>query len=948
MPELKAHIAIAGLLSLLSVAAGAQNATNRLKLPADAGGTNGIAGLHVEPGLRVEVAAAEPMLSGPIAAAFDENGRAYVVEMRLNSGKNAGRIRLLEGLDSKGRFTTSTVFAENLDHASAVACYGGGVFVGAGKEILFLKDVDADGVSDIRKVIFTGLGGTNELGPGRSLNSFTWGLDNRLHIATAGIGGALAQPGSSEQPLAVEQGDFSFDPRTLVPRLEDGSADTGVSFDSFGRQFVCSYAHPISQCMAEYRYWSRNPFFPRANPLRDVISPATLAYKPGTNSVSVKGGTIASVAPSGWLKAAQGLAIYRGHLLTGFEGQAFLCDPDSHAVLRVTLSTNGFETVGFHAARQEFLASAEPSFRPVQALNGPDGAVYVLDSADGERGRLYRVVPENFARSDPVKLNGARTYDLVAALAQANGWTRDTASRLLYERQDPASVPLLSNVLSNSRFVAAKIHALHALAGSGLLTEAHVIKGCQDPDPFVRVHALRAAEALAGNGTLADPVLVQMKRLASDPSLLVRHQLALTVGLVARADKTLVLGPILMRDSGNLWMQSAVLSALSEGAGNLFLILAADGRFRSTPVGLAFLRNLATMIGTKGRMDETSQVIQFMSRSKMDAVQGFALLEALGEGLRRTRSSLALVDPQAALEGWYTTALAAAVDTSVAEPVRTAAVNLAGVSPYTYADTSDWLLLIANPQPFPSLRAAAISALNRYDDPHVLPALVERWNGFSPQLRRIACDGLLSRVNRISPFLDALERGAIPVRDLSATEMNLLRTCPDPGLRERAIRDLGPVPLRRPAVVEQYRSALALKGTWNRGSQLFAARCAECHQAGSSGARPAGPDLAGARVKGRERVLASILEPSAEINPGYQTVIVETQDGELAYGVRADETSLSLSLLGAGSRATVWPRVNIRSREIAPWSLMPDNLEQGLSAQDMADLLEFLMAMPGR
>jgi hypothetical protein len=37
------------------------------------------------------------------------------------------------------------------------------------------------------------------------------------------------------------------------------------------------------------------------------------------------------------------------------------------------------------------------------------------------------------------------------------------------------------------------------------------------------------------------------------------------------------------------------------------------------------------------------------------------------------------------------------------------------------------------------------------------------------------------------------------------------------------------------------------------------------------------------------------------------------------------------------------PRANLRSLEAQPWSLMPDRLEEGLTQQDVADLLEYVL-----
>ena len=939
---------------LFCAAAAGQTATNRLTLSPGTENTNVVAGFHLQRGFRIELAATEPMVSAPVAMAFDENNRLYVAERRTSSGAaevkpSPGRVRLLDDLDDKGRFRKSAVFAEDLAWPSALACYFGGVFVASVSEIIFLKDTDADGIADVRKVVFTGFGGTNTPDSRLLLNSFCWGLDNRIHGGAAGMGGAILASDVAGEPVFLEGSDFSFDPRTLMLLPEAGGAATGLSFDSLGRRLVSSSDHPLRLTMGANRYWFRNPFYLRASPFIDIISPAAAIYslhidpKPGdgqkpagTNRVS-----------AGSFKAPQGLVMYRGNIFpTNYAENAFLCDPENHAIHRVLLQERGIELFGTRAATEqktEFLLSGDSSFRPVQAANGPDGALYVADARDGEQGRIYRIVPENFVGGKPVKLGGASTYDLVVALAHANGWHRDTAARLLYEKHDPTALPLLSNMVSNSQFPLAKIHALHALAGSGLLREAQVVKGLQDKDARVRQHALRVSEALATGGLVPEAVWTQMKKLSADTSIQVRCQLAFTAGASRRGDKALLLAQLLRRDVNNPWVQDAVMSSLGDGAGNMLIILAGDKRFRSDPVGLGFLRRLGTMIGVKGSLDDVAQVLDFVSRSKLEQLQVFALVHAIGDGLHRTGSSLALVDSQGVLQPLFYTALLMAIDTTIPESLRTEAVKLVSVSPYTYADTSDWLLLIANPQPLGTLRSVAVSALTAYDEPALVPALLEQWSGFPPQIRRQAATQLLSRANRVPAVMSALERGAIPAGDLFSPTLNFLRTYPDPAVSQRAVAAFGAVPFRRPAVVDQFKPSLRLAGDMNRGRELFNMRCAQCHQMRSTANRLAGPELAGVRANGPDRLLTDIVEPNLRIDWKYRTWVIETPGGELAMGVKADDNPESVTLLQDGRNAAVWPRLNIRAMRAETWSLMPDGLEQGFSTQNMADLLEYLM-----
>src|SRR5262249_37093763 len=159
-----------------------------------------------------------------------------------------------------------------------------------------------------------------------------------------------------------------------------------------------------------------------------------------------------------------------------------------------------------------------------------------------------------------------------------------------------------------------------------------------------------------------------------------------------------------------------VLSSAGTGAGNLFTVLAGDARFRNDGAGLEFLLQLASMIGVSGSQESVTQTANFITRGSLEAAQVYALLYNLGEGLYRTRSSLALVDTQGALQPLYSGALNLAVDPNQSEAARTAATRLLGVSTLGIGSIADWLLLVCSPPTFPGLQSAAVETFSRYDD----------------------------------------------------------------------------------------------------------------------------------------------------------------------------------------------------------------------------------------
>ena len=466
--------------------------------------------------------------------------------------------------------------------------------------------------------------------------------------------------------------------------------------------------------------------------------------------------------------------------------------------------------------------------------------------------------------------------------------------------------------------------------------------GLRDADARIREHAVLLSERPLTGGAFPDAVWNQLRLMAADPSIRVRYQLAFTVGELRQPDSVRVLAALLLRDPTNPWVQAAVFSSLADGAGSLFAMLASDARVRNDPVGQEWLRRLAAMIGVRGRVAQISQVLRFMDQLQSEPQRAFPLLYALGDGLYRTGSSLALADPEALVQPFYDQALNAVVSYTVAEPLRIAEMQLLGLGPYTFASTGDVLLLQLGSGQSEALQSAALATLGRFDDPRIAPSLIQRWRVLTPRLRSDAFTALLARTDRVAAVLAALESGTVGSAGLSSAQVNFLRTHRNPAIRQRALQLFGPVPRQRPEAVQRFKPALGLKGVPARGREIFIARCAACHQ--RNGATQAiGPELASVRVYGKEKVLSAVLEPNAEVRHDYLTYVVETAQGEPLIGLLRDENPTTITLQGSKGRPVVLPRDNIQYLQAQPWSLMPEGLEAGLTAQNMADLLEYLI-----
>lgn len=134
--------------------------------PAEVGRTFDV--LH---GFTMDLIAHEPLVTGPVAMAYDPDGLAYVVEMldypytdkstdvafrERTTDRPIGRVRILEDIDGDGKFDKSTTFADELSWPTGIALYDGGAYVCTTPDIWYFKDTNGDRRADMRRQVFSG------------------------------------------------------------------------------------------------------------------------------------------------------------------------------------------------------------------------------------------------------------------------------------------------------------------------------------------------------------------------------------------------------------------------------------------------------------------------------------------------------------------------------------------------------------------------------------------------------------------------------------------------------------------------------------------------------------------------------------------------------------------------------------------------------------------------
>lgn len=459
---------------------------------------------QVEKGFRVELVACEPMIESPVAMSFDDQGRLFVCEMRgymhdlagSTEKEPTGRVSLLEDTDGDGRMDKATAFLDQVVMPRAVMAVNGGALIAVPPQLLFCKDTNGDGVADVKEVVATDFG---TLGgqPEHMANSPVWAMDNSIWCA--GYSSRLKLRGG------VWQRDAGL-----------GRGQWGLCQDDHGRLYFNYNSDMLRADLLPAEAFARNPLLRNATSINAKLANDQTLYPahptPGVN----RGYDAKTLSADGKLQrptATCGALIYRGDAFPAmYRGNAFVPEPGANLVKRFTMSeTDGLVKATNTAKGSEFLTSTDERFRPVNACNGPDGALYLVDMYRGiiqhqsflthylianiqarkletpfNMGRIWRIVPEG-SSAKPVKV--AKDAKL---LTHANGWVRDTAQRLIVESADASTVPALKELLQNESAIARE-HALWTLDGLAAITPDLVKTALADPSEHVRAAAVRVA-----------------------------------------------------------------------------------------------------------------------------------------------------------------------------------------------------------------------------------------------------------------------------------------------------------------------------------------------------------------------------------------------------------------------------------------------------------------------
>lgn len=472
------------------------------------------------PGYHIEPVLTEPQIEQPGAIAFDGNGRMYVLELRtymLTADSDGtlnpvSRISRWEDRNKDGIYETGTTFVDSLIFPRFVLPYGKDCVLTMESDadnVYKYTDTNGDGKAD-KKELFTNKYGRS--GNVEHQQAFMyWGMDNWLYSTVNAFR-------VRETPAGV-----------IREKTGYNRAQWGVTHDDDGKLWFQGGASGLPS------YFQFPIHYGNIEVENQFAEGFDIPWGAPVKIGDMQGGMDEIRQPDGSLKRVTGAAgndVYRGDRLPkDIYGQYFYGEPVARIVRQINpVVEEGLTTLHnvYQNQQSEFLRSTDPLFRPVDMATAPDGTLYIVDMYHGiiqegqwaQRGsylrtkieqyqldkviglgRIWRITYEGMERDKTQpKMDDEKTAELVKHLEHPNGWWRDKAQQLIVLRRDRSVVPALEKMARQNNNLLARFHALWSLEGLGALKVELVQELFKDPNPRMRIQALRASETLYKTG----------------------------------------------------------------------------------------------------------------------------------------------------------------------------------------------------------------------------------------------------------------------------------------------------------------------------------------------------------------------------------------------------------------------------------------------------------------
>ena len=905
--------------------------------------------IQTHPQFKVQLVASEPLIIDPVAIDFDLEGNLWIAEMHdyplgmKGAYEPGGRIKKLSDTTGDGQYDHATIFLENIPFPTGLKATTTGIIIGAAPDILLAKDTDADGKADQVETLFSGFAAHNYQA---RVNSFSWGLDNWIYAANGLFGGDIS---GREQPSPLDTRGRDIRFRLDDTQLEtvSGLTQQGRVRDDWGNWFGCQNGVLIQHYPLELQYLAHVPKLktPPAHSIRWLDADPGQLF-PISRPIS----RFNDLHHQGRVTSACGIGIYRDTLLGDqFYGNAFTCEPVHNLVRRIILEPFGGTFTAKRAPEEtnrEFLASTDLWFRPAQVTTGPDGALWVVDMyrflmehpiwirpdrlvdldprAGDQMGRIYRVVNKTADHPAPAAAFSSRA-PWSERLASPNGVQRDLAHQAIVENPKTADKKEIQRIAHHGEIAAARAQALSVLDGLDLLDTDFIHRALADSNEEVSQQVIRLLEKIDRATPAIRLGINKLTKTSTAPHL--QRQIAYSIGRLNLPEGAELIAHLLSHNKEFPYIDIAALASASAHLEKVIQISLDDPNISySESQWASFFELLSEDQLTSAKttliraVTSPESALSLPSQCRLIAANWIDV-EIVHELAAKARATLALKPDQ--------------VD------IASAACLVLGRE--TEQEAKDLALLISTLQSSeaPDLQQSCIQAIARIGSLNALEQLTSLETRLGPSARNQIVTHILQRPPWTAHWLKSVDTNKTSLT-LSHSQKDQLLNHSIPEIQTLASRLFtGATTQSIRERIDHYSNVQPATGNSKRGGVHFETRCASCHALHGMG-RSIGPDLRELTDRSVEHLVTEIIDPNRISLDTYQAYELECRDGTNLVGLIVEETAHFIALKLTDATVQNILREDIIRFEATGRSLMPENLEEGLSLTEMADLIAFI------
>jgi putative heme-binding domain-containing protein len=256
------------------------------------------------------------------------------------------------------------------------------------------------------------------------------------------------------------------------------------------------------------------------------------------------------------------------------------------------------------------------------------------------------------------------------------------------------------------------------------------------------------------------------------------------------------------------------------------------------------------------------------------------------------------------------------------------------------------LLKLATGSSDNALQAAALSALQRYDDAKIGTSVLEAYGSMTDDVRATANALLASRKTWALQLLELIDAGKFDRKAVPPEVAHIILRHRQERLTMLVHKHWGELKPSTSAELQKEidRLAKAVKagsGVPKQGKPLFLNHCGKCHTLFGEGGK-VGPDLTPYKRDDLETMLLHVVNPSAEIREGFLNYVAITRTGRTVSGFLVEQDPTIVVLRGADGKDVTLARSEIDEMEASKLSLMPEGLLKEFTEQQVRDLFAYL------